>query len=467
MKREGHIIEEIIEWSNLEASFDSVVCGSKRKSLPEGQWLIAHRQEFLELVKREIVSGFISFKPLYREPTAIELANGGYRTKDIREHGKHRVIQIFCMAARVKINAVMTVVDKHLRKRFIRTTSASIKNRGLHDLKAYIERDIAANPRLKYAYKADIRKYYDTVSQDKAMDAVRHIFKDRRLISLLDQFVRLMPGDTGISIGLRSSQGIGNLLLSVYLDHYIKDALGARYYYRYCDDIVILGESKKELWRLRDAVHKRINHIGQSIKPDERVFPISEGIDFLGYVMRRTHSVLRKRVKKHLCAKLRSVKSRKRRRELVAALYGMAKHASTKRLLKTYLTKKEMIRFSDIGIQYTPADGKKRFHGKHVRLSSIVNNEIEVVDFERDVKTVNGKRYVVSIRDPRTGEQLKFFTDSDEMKSALEDIAAKNESIKAHNEQNSENTIAELFPFLTIIRAEPFENGHGFRYFFT
>ena len=467
MKRDGHIIEEIVEWSNLEASFDTVVCGTERKSLQEGKWLIAHRHEFLEIARNEILSGYILLMPHHRPPTDEELKNGGYRTKEICEYGKLRTIQIFCMAARIKINAVMTVVDKHLHRRFIRTTGASIKNRGMHDLKAYIERDIAENPNLRYAYKCDVRKFYDTVNQDVAMTALRRIFKDARLIRILEQFVHLMPGGIGISIGLRSSQGIGNLVLSVFLDHDIKDSFGVKFYYRYCDDILVLGETKRELWRVRDVIHGHIDAIHQTIKPNERVFPIEDGIDFLGYVIRPTHSRLRKRVKRHLCGQLARVKSRKRREKLIAALYGMAKHASTKRLLTKYLTTTEMIKFSDLGVQYTPADGKKRFHGKQIRIASIVNNEIEVVGFERDVKTAHGLRYIVAIRDPRSGEDMKFFTDSEEMKSALETVDAKNNSIKEHNAKNPDSKIAELFPFLTTIRSEPFENGRGFRYFFT
>ncbi|MCM1167329.1 MAG: reverse transcriptase domain-containing protein [Ruminococcus sp.] len=454
MKRDGHIIEEIIEWGNLEAAFDSVVCGTLRKSLNEGKWLIAHREEFLREVQTEIESGHLNLH--------------GYHEKVIFEGGKQRRIQVFNMRDRIKINAVMNVVDKHLHRRFIRTTSASIKNRGMHDLKAYIENDIARHPELQFVYKCDIRKFYDTIFQDIVMTAIRHVFKDARLISILEQCVRLMPGGIGISIGMRTSQGLGNLLLSVYLDHHIKDTLGVKFYYRYCDDIVVLGATKRELWRIRDIIHERINAIGQSIKPNERVFPIEDGIDFLGYVIRPDVTRLRKRVKRHLCGQLKRVKSRKRREKIIAALFGMAKHADTRKLLKTYLTKSEMIKFADLGVTYTPADGKKRFHGKLIRIASIVNNEIEVLDFESDIKTAHGdKRYLVSIRDPRTGETCKFFTNSEEMKSALDTIREKNESIKTHNASHPENAIAELFPFATTIRSESFENGRGFRYFFT
>lgn len=70
MKRDGHIIEEIVEWSNIEASFDTVVCGTLRKSLEEGKWLIAHREEFLAIVRDEILSGHVNLFPHHRPPTA-------------------------------------------------------------------------------------------------------------------------------------------------------------------------------------------------------------------------------------------------------------------------------------------------------------------------------------------------------------------------------------------------------------
>ena len=83
----------------------------------------------------------------------------------------------------------------------------------MHDLLAYIRRDLEEDPDgTRYCYKFDISKFYDNVQPDFVMYCVKRIFKDKRLIALLDGFVRMMP--SGISIGLRSSQGLGNLLLS-------------------------------------------------------------------------------------------------------------------------------------------------------------------------------------------------------------------------------------------------------------
>ena len=438
MKRDGYIIEEIVEQSNLEASFDSVVRGTLRKSLREGQWLLANREAFLQTVREEILSGKVQL--------------GDYHEKIITEGGKMRHIQVFSMRDRIKINAVMTVVDTHLRRRYIRTTGASIKHRGMHDLMQYIRRDMKEDASIKYWYKFDIQKCYDTVRHEFVRYALNRVFKDKKLLGILYDFIDIMPDGVRMSMGMRSSQGLVNLLLSVNLDHFLKDRYGVRHFYRYMDDGVVGASDKRFLWRVRDIVHERIESIGQNIKHNERVFPVSEGLDFLGYVLFPDRTMMRKRVKKNFCRTLAKVKSRKRRIEVVGSLIGMAKHADCKPLLRKLLTKKEMIKFSDLGLTYTPKDGKKRFNGECVRISSIVNVEIEIHDFERDVKTKQGEgRYLVSFKDRRSGRFAKFFTNSDEMKSMLDAMAAK----------------GDVFPILVTIQSEPFEGGRGTRYYFS
>lgn len=387
-KRDGYIIEEIIERPNLEESFDTVLRGTLRKSLNEGKWLLAHREEFLDGAAAEIASGKVNL--------------GRWHPKDIVEAGKERHLQVFDMKARIKVGAVMQVVDKHLRKRFIRTTSASIKKRGMHDLKAYIEKDIRLDPKgMRYIYKFDIRKFYETVRQDFIMYCVRKVFKDKRLIAILEQFVSVL--DEGISMGMRSSQGLGNLLLSVFLDHYLKDHYGIRHFYRYCDDGVIASGMKLYLWECRGVVHERVEVIGQEIKHNERVFPLSEGLDFLGYVIYPTHSLMRKRVKQNFARKLAKVKSRKRRKELVGSLWGLAKHCNSWHFLETVLYDKEYKKLKkkamkDFGKsrceQSYTSDGKKSFRGQKISGKELDHKPFIVVDFETGViPTVEQDRY--------------------------------------------------------------------------
>ena len=220
MHREGHLMEEITAYSNMEGSFRAVVRGSRRKGSRTGRALLAHKEAVIAELSARLADGSYSIS--------------NYHEMEVTEAGKLRRIQVLPMKDRIAIHAVMNVVDEHLRRRFIRTTAASIKGRGMHDLLDCIRRDMEADPEgTFYCYKLDVRKYYESVSQERLMECVRRVFKDRTLLVLLERFVRMMP--SGISIGLRSSQGLGNLFLSDNLDHYVKDKCGVPYYYRYCD----------------------------------------------------------------------------------------------------------------------------------------------------------------------------------------------------------------------------------------
>ena len=436
MRREGHIIEEIVEYSNMAESFDQVLSGTKRKKSHQGRYLLAHREEVIKELSERIASG------------TFHVTEKDIEEKDIIEAGKLRHIQFFKkLKNSIAVHAIMSVVDKHMKKRFIRTTSASIKNRGMHDLMKYIRRDMQKDPEgTRFCYKFDISKFYESVNQDFVMYSVHRVFKDKKLIAMLDNFVRIIP--QGISIGLRSSQGLGNLLLSVYLDHYLKDRYGVRHFYRYCDDGVVLGKSKAELWEIRDAVHEQLEQIDLKVKANERMFPVDEGIDFLGYVIYPDHVLLRKRIKQKFARKMHEVKSKKRRRVLIASFYGMAKHADCIMLFNK-LTGKEMKSFKDLNVAYKPEDGKKRFAGAVVSIRELVNLPIVVKDFEVGVKTSQGEdRCVVSIE--HNGEPKKFFTNSEEMKNILQQVSE----------------MPDGFPFETTIKAETFGKGRT-KYIFT
>ncbi|WP_350005478.1 RNA-dependent RNA polymerase family protein, partial [Phocaeicola dorei] len=289
--------------------------------------------------------------------------------------------------------------------------------------------------------------FYESVKQDFVMYCVSRVFKDAKLVTMLESFIRLMP--EGLSIGLRSSQGLGNLLLSVYLDHYLKDRYAVRHFYRYCDDGVVLGKTKAELWKIRDAVHGRMECAGLLVKGNERVFPPGEGIDFLGYVtFGADHVRLRKRIKQKFARKMHEVKSRRRRRELIASFYGMAKHADCHTLFKK-LTGKDMRSFKDLNVSYKPEDGKKRFPGVVVSIRELVNLPIVVKDFETGIKTEQGEdRCIVAIE--MNGEPKKFFTNSEEMKNILLQV----------------KDMPDGFPFETTIKTETFGKGRT-KYIFT
>ena len=411
----------------MSEAFDRVLRGTKRKRCRQGRYLLAHREEVIAELTAKLADG--SFRL------------GSYHERIICENGKVRHLQIISMYDRIAVYAVMNVVDQHLHKRFIRTTGASIKKRGTHDLRKCMQLDMERDPEgTRYCYEFDIKHFYDNTKPEFVMWCYRRVFKDKILLSLLDHFLHLLP--EGISFGLRSSQASGNILLSEYLDHYLKDKYGIRHFYRYCDDGRVLCGNKQENWLAHGIVHEQVEKIDLEIKKNERVFPSAQGIDFLGYVTYNgSYSLLRKRVKKENARKLHKVKSRKRRRELIASFYGIAKHACCRNLFYK-LTGKKMKSFKDLNVAYKPEDGKKRFAGAVVSIRELVNIPIIVKDFETGIKTEQGEdRCIVSIE--MNGEARKFFTNSEEIKNILAQI----------------KEVPDGFPFETTIKTEVFGKG--------
>lgn len=231
---------------------------------------------------------------------------------------------------------------------------------------------------------------------------------------------------------------------------YDSDGIWRPLYYNYCDDTAFAAPDKKTLWKLRDIYVGECRKLGLTVKPDEAVRPIETGLDMVGYIHYPTHTRLRKRTKQNAARKLTKVKSRKRRQEIIGSFKGMAAHGDCKNLY-FILTHHHMKKFSEMGVTYTPADGKKRFPGKVMRLASIQNKQIEIHDYESDIKTSQGEgRYLVSFRDPQTNEWGKFFTSSEEMKNILDQVS----------------DMEDGFPFETIIQSEVFD-GNKVKYKFT
>lgn len=430
-----NLIPEIVSEENMGESFDYVI--SHLEHPRQREMYRPKRLTIIENLHREISAG------------SFRIVRSDVRDLHVTEGYKERDVQAPTVVKRVGIHAIMVVIEKYTYRTLIKNTAASIKGRGMHWLHHVVEEDLTNAPeQSQYYYQNDIHHYYDSIDQGRMMQIIRKYVSDPILLPILDSFITLMP--QGLSKGLRSSQCFANLYLNEVdhemlknVKHYEKDGETHYLYYRYCDDTVMLASTKKELWELRNIHIAAVARLGLEVKPSEAVRPLDVGLDFLGYVHYGTHSLLRKRIKQKAARKLAKVKSRRRRQEIIGSFKGMACHADCKHLFYK-LTNQKMKKFSEIGVSYTPADGKKRFPGKTMRLGAIVNKTIEVHDYETGINTSQGEdRYVVSFRDKQTGDWGKFFTASEEMKNILDQIS----------------DIEDGFPFETTIVSEVFDGG--------
>lgn len=86
----------------------------------------------------------------------------------------------------------------------------------------------------------------------------------------------------GLPIGNMSSQILAVFFLNK-VDHFIKEKLGCKYYIRYMDDLVILGNDKEELKNIFESVSKYIESFDLNVNKKSGIYSLSNSVNFLGY----------------------------------------------------------------------------------------------------------------------------------------------------------------------------------------
>lgn len=194
---------------------------------------------------------------------------------------------------RIVHHCIMQVLEPIWNKVLIRDTYSSLKGRGIHDGLKRVKNALKIS-NSKYCLKFDIQKFYPSVDHVILKQIIRKKIKCPDTLRLLDIII---DSTTGIPIGNYLSQYFGNLYLT-YFDHWIKEQRGYKHYFRYCDDIVILSDSKLALHRLFKRIQEYLkDNLHLSIKKSWQVFPIFiRGIDFLGYRVFADYCLLRKSI---------------------------------------------------------------------------------------------------------------------------------------------------------------------------
>ena len=124
--------------------------------------------------------------------------------------------------------------------------------------------------------------------------------------ALVPEHKRLInaPAETGLPIGNLTSQFFANVYLNE-LDQFVKHTLKCRYYVRYVDDMVLLDPDPAVLLRWRDQIEQFLfRQLGLRLRDAGLLQPVSNGVDFLGYVVRPDYRLVRQRVVAHLREKL-------------------------------------------------------------------------------------------------------------------------------------------------------------------
>lgn len=287
----------------------------------------AHYRE-VKMVDKEPDKYFTQIHKMLKNKT---FRNSPYERMIRNDTGKRReIFKLPYFPDRIIHHCIMNVIEPIWKKSLIHDTWSSIKNRGIHKGVRRIKMALEDREGTQYCLKMDVRKFYPSIDNNILKTIIRKKIKDPDALWILDEII---DSANGVPIGNYLSQYFGNLYLSP-LDHWVKERLHMKYYYRYCDDIVILLNSKTELHRIRREIEAYMqDELNLQMKDNWQVFPVdARGIDFLGYKFFHGYTLIRKSIVKNFKRKMKIDAPR----ESIESYNGWFKWGNTHNLITKY-----------------------------------------------------------------------------------------------------------------------------------
>ena len=266
--------------------------------------------------------------------------------------GRQRPLAIAALEDKVAQRAVQAVLSAIYEVDFLGFSYGFRPGRGQHDALDALAMGLQSR-KVNWILDADIRSFFDTVNQEWLIRFLEHRIGDKRIIRLIEKWLKAGVLEDGVVIVGETGTGQGSvispLLANVYL-HYVIDlwaeqwrgcyASGDMIIVRYADDLVVGFEHEAEARRFLDAMRTRLEGFALSLHPDKtrliefgrhaatdrdrRGLGKPETFNFLGFT--------------HICGKSRQGKfqlKRKTRRDRMRAKLKAVKDELRRRMHQT------------------------------------------------------------------------------------------------------------------------------------
>jgi len=322
MKRFGNLYQYIVGLDNIRLAHKNAQKGKKHYA--EVRRVNKHADAYMEHLQKVLA--------------AREYRTSEYAVQVRNDTGKERTIHVLpYYPDRIVHHCIMNVLEPIWERTLIRDTYSAIKGRGVHDGVRRVKRMLLDQGGTRYCLKMDVRKFYPSIDHEIMKKVLRQKIKCRDTLAMLDEIVDSAPG---VPIGNYLSQYFGNLYLSP-LDHWVKEDLGARYYARYCDDLVVFGSDKAWLHEARERIGRYLGEkLCLDLKNNWQVFPTRiRGVDFLGYRFFGHRTLVRKSIAKRYKRQMRKVGRRfwPTCPNVVMSYHGWLKYAQARGLWLRYV----------------------------------------------------------------------------------------------------------------------------------
>lgn len=234
---------------------------------------------------------------------------------------KERVIQTTSFKDKVVQHCLCdNVLLPRLQRIFIPDNCAAQKGKGtlygLNRLSEQMVQHYRRYGRSGYILKCDITKFFYNIRHDCLKDMVEYyIGHDPDIVWLCNLYIDSTEG-VGIPLGNQINQGFALLYLDG-MDKLIKYELGIEFYGRYMDDFYLIHHSKDYLVYCRDVISGYLATLGLSLNGKTQVFPVKNGISYLGFRTYVTESG-------HVVRRLKNQNKRNAQRKYLRMAKGVA-----------------------------------------------------------------------------------------------------------------------------------------------
>ncbi len=226
---------------------------------------------------------------------------------------KKRHIHKASVRDRVLYQAIYRVLYPVFDRHFIFDVFSSRNQKGLHLGVNRLTRGcrkLSHNWRRPiFALKCDVRKFFDSIDHEILKNQIFQQVKGDNEAWLIESILGSFekgPG-RGLPLGNVTSQLFANVYLNDF-DQFIKHKLKEKYYFRYCDDFIILSVDKLRLeniiFHIRDFLSTTLN---LELHPNKiEIRTLRQGIDFLGYVVLPNAMIMRTSTQNRIINKVMS-----------------------------------------------------------------------------------------------------------------------------------------------------------------
>jgi RNA-directed DNA polymerase len=195
--------------------------------------------------------------------------------------GGQRPLAVAALEDKIVQRATAAVLNAIYEEDFLGFSYGFRPRRGAHDAMDALVVGIERR-RVNFILDADIRSFFDTVSQDWLIRFVEQRIGDRRIIRLIRKWLKAgVLEDGAVSVSERgTAQGavISPLLANIYL-HYALDlwaerwrqreAAGDMIIVRYADDFIVGFEHEADARRFLDEMRARLEKFALSLHPEK------------------------------------------------------------------------------------------------------------------------------------------------------------------------------------------------------